>query len=103
MLLFITHRRLKPGSYDDFRTAWQPEVLPEGVNETAYHARNPKDPDEVISFGLFDGSMEDLPAMREKFGGRDAEDRRQARMAPFVEWTGLDGIFEVVEEMSVGE
>ena len=45
-------------------------------------------------------SIEDLPALREMFD-EEAEARRQARMAEVVTWTGVDKIFEVVEELAV--
>ena len=104
MLVFLSHRRLKPGSYDQFREAWEFEVVPEHIlREEIYHARNLENPDEVISFGVVDIARDEIPAMREAFGGEDAEARRQARMAEFVEWTGIDGIFEVVEELRIDD
>ena len=104
MLVFLSHRRLKPGSYDRYREAWEFEVVPEDVlREEIYHARNLENPDEVISFGIIDISRDEIPKMREAFGGDDAEDRRQGRMAEFVEWTGIDGIFEVVEELRIDD
>jgi hypothetical protein len=103
MLCFLTHRRLKPGSYDDFRKAWEPDELPEGIPERIFHVRGLENPDEVISFGLADVDASKLPELREKLGGTEAEQRRQERMARYVEWTGVDGIFEVVEELSFGE
>ena len=45
MLVFFSGRRLKPGSYDQFRRAWMPEgeELPQET-VAIYHARNVKDP-----------------------------------------------------------
>jgi hypothetical protein len=102
MLVFLSHRRLKPGSYDRYREAWEPEVIPEDLlREEIYHARSLENPDEVISFGIVDLPPEELPKFREAFGGEEAEARRQARMADVVEWTGVDGVFEVVEELRI--
>jgi hypothetical protein len=103
MLCFMTHRRLKPGGFEDFRKAWEPDQMPDALSERVYHVRSLKDPNEIVSFGLADISVEDLPRLREQLGGAEAEARRQERMAPFVEWTGVDGIFEVVEELRLGE
>lgn len=99
MLVFLTHRRLKEGTFEQFRKAWEPEQMPEGIREVAYHARSLDDPDEIISFGLaYDLRREDLPNLMEKFDdGEEAE--RQRRMAEFVEWTGVDRVFEVVDEV----
>ena len=62
MLVFFSGRRLKGGHWDEFRKAWGgrqrrgPQGLPEGA--VVYHARNIKDEDEVISFGIFDVNRE---------------------------------------------
>ena len=97
MLVFFSGRRLKPGSYDQFRRAWMPEgeELPQET-VAIYHARNVKDPDEVISFGIFDGSPEAVSAVR---GDEAAELKRQDAMAAFVETVPLEGVYEVVEEI----
>ena len=93
MYAALTVRKLKPGSYDEWRTAWQPDEWPEGA-ERAYILRNVSNPDEVIAFGFFDA---DLAAMRDDPGFRDQQRARFERMAPHVESMGADGVFEVVE------
>jgi hypothetical protein len=96
MLVFFSGRRLKPGSFDQFRRAWQPgedEELPPGT-VAIYHARNRKDPDEVISFGIFD--IDDPAAIR---GDEQAELARQDAMAAFVQNIPLEGVYEVIEEI----
>ena len=100
MLVFFSGRRLKPGSFDQFRRAWQPgdgdePELPPGV-VAIYHARNIKDEDEVISFGIFDGDRETVSQVR----GPEAEElQRQDAMAAFVENVPLEGVYEVIEEI----
>ncbi len=88
----LTGRRLKPGSYDDWREAWQPEEMPPGVK--AYILRKVGEPNEVIAFGFFDGTRDELEALRPD---ADTEDARQARMAPHIESQFADGVYEVVE------
>ena len=96
MLVFFSGRRLKPGTYDQFREAWQPEgELPEGT-VTIYHARNVKDENEVISFGIFDA---DRGALDEVRGDEAAELKRQDAMAQLVDDIPLEGVYEVVEEI----
>jgi hypothetical protein len=97
MLVFFSGRRLKQGSYDQFRRAWMPEdeELPESA-VAIYHARNVKDPDEVISFGIFDVDPHSIDEIR---GDESAELSRQDAMAAFVENVPLEGIYEVVEEL----
>ena len=60
MLVFFTARRLKPGAWEQFRRAWDPGDNPPPGFQRAYHARNIRDEDEVISFGLFDLTKDDF-------------------------------------------
>jgi heme-degrading monooxygenase HmoA len=95
MVVMFTARRLKPGAWDQFRRAWDPgdEKLP-GF-QRAYHARNIRDEDEVISFGLFDMSIDDYHRWR---GEVDAqENQRVDRMSAFVENEHVAGVYEVVD------
>jgi hypothetical protein len=91
----LTVRKLKPGTYDQWRKAWEgdEEDMPEGVE--VYVLRNLKDPDEIIAFGLFEGDVE---AMRASFDV-DAERQRQEAMAPYIESVGADGMYEVIEHI----
>jgi hypothetical protein len=90
----LTVRKLKPGSYDEWRKAWgSDEDMPEGVE--AFILRNLKDPDEIIAFGFFEGSLEEIKAMMNP----DEERARQEAMAPHVESVGADGVYEVIERV----
>lgn len=91
----LTGRRIKPGAYADWRAAWQPEEMPAGVK--AYILRKVSDPDEVIAFGFFDGTKDEIEALRPD---SNAEEARQARMAPHIENQFADGLYEVVEVVS---
>lgn len=93
MYAALTVRKLKPGTYDDWRKAWEPEEWPDFVTK-AYVLRNINDPDEVIAFGFTERSPDEFgsdPAMQ---GDQNA---RSERMAPYVESTGADGFYEVVD------
>lgn len=91
----LTVRKLKSGSYDDWRRAWWPEDSTEMPEGTVYVIRNVKDPDEIIAFGLFEGDLDEL---RASFDEED-ERKRQDAMAPFIDSTGADGVYEVIEEI----
>ena len=96
MYVFFSGRRLKPDSFEQFRRAWQPgedEELPPGT-VAIYHARNRKDPDEVISFGIFD--IDDPSDVRPP---EEEELKRQDAMAAFVKNIPLEGVYEVIEEI----
>jgi hypothetical protein len=99
MICTFTARRLKPGAYDAFRQAWDPmRGDPDALRQwvSVYHCRDVSDPDVVISFGLFDGSLEQLRAAQASLGRSSQVDR----VEPHVERVLLDGSFEVVEELS---
>ena len=95
MLVMFSARRLKPGAWDQFRRAWDPgDAMPPGF-QRAYHARNIRDEDEVISFGLFDMTRDDYHRWR---AAADAdENARVDRVSAFVENELVAGVYEVVD------
>ena len=95
MICTLTARRLKSGSYDAFRSAWDPGGVPSGWTRI-YHARDVRDRDLVISFGLFDGTLDELREAQARLG----RDSQVNRVAPHVAEVLLDGSFEVVEELT---
>jgi heme-degrading monooxygenase HmoA len=97
MIVMFTARRLKPGAWDQFRRAWDSGGgAPPGL-QRAYHARNIRDEDEVISFGLFDMTEEDYRRWREESDAQELQ--RQDHMAAFVENEYVSGVYEVIEEV----
>lgn len=96
----LTVRKLKPGSYDEWRKAWWPddstEEMPEGAQ--VFIVRNTKDPDEVIAFGLFEGDLEEM----RKTMNPETENKRREAMEPHIESVGADGMYEVVEHVTAG-
>jgi heme-degrading monooxygenase HmoA len=95
MVVMFTARRLKPGAFEQFRRAWDPgQEKPPGF-QRAYHARNIRDEDEVISFGLFDMTLDEYHRWR---GDSEvAENTRVDRLSAFVENEHVSGVYEVVE------
>jgi len=95
MIVMFSARRLKPGAWKQFRRAWEPgDAEPPGFRR-GYHARNIRDEDEVISFGLFDMTEDDYRSWREE---ADAEEtQRVDRLSAFVENEHVSGVYEVVE------
>src|SRR2546423_10216250 len=96
MLCFLSARRLKPGAFDQFRRAWEASAdeYPPGF-QRAYHVRNVRDEDEIVSFGLFDSTLEEIRAWRAEH--EEAELKRQDAMAAFVHNVYVEGIYEVLE------
>ena len=95
MIVMFSARRLKPGAWDQFRNAWEPgDDMPPGFRQ-AYHARNIRDEDEVISFGLFDMTKDEYHRWR---GESDAQEmQRVDHISAFVENELVSGAYEVVD------
>jgi heme-degrading monooxygenase HmoA len=95
MIVMFSARRLKPGAWEQFRQAWEPDdAMPPGF-QRAYHARNIRDEDEVISFGLFDMTEDDYRRWRAE---ADAEEMaRVDRLSAFVENDHVSGVYEVID------
>ncbi len=95
MICALTVRTLKPGTFDQFREAFMENAdeMPEGFVRFNM-LRNAESPDEVITFGFFDGSVEQLREVASREGYED----QLSGIAPFVESVGADGLYEIVEE-----
>jgi hypothetical protein len=97
MLCALTVRTIKPGSFDDFRREFlagmDPESPPAGWVRFDM-LRNIEKPEEVVCFGFFDGSLDELRGNEADMG----YDEQLERIAPYVEAVGTDGLFEVVAD-----
>jgi hypothetical protein len=97
MLCALTVRKLKPGTLDQFRELFSPpEDAPPGWKRF-YAIRNVEDENEVITFGFFDGTVEEMRASQSE---GDYEERRAAA-EELVESIGADGLYEVLEERAM--
>jgi heme-degrading monooxygenase HmoA len=95
MIVMFSARRLKPGAWEQFRRAWDSgEDKPPGF-QRAYHARNIRDEDEVISFGLFDMTEDQYRAWRESVDAE--ENQRIDRLSAFVKNDHVSGVYEVID------
>ncbi|MDP1848710.1 MAG: hypothetical protein Q8K79_13030 [Solirubrobacteraceae bacterium] len=98
MLCAHTVRRLKPGSFDQFREAFMPAADEAPAGWVRFHMlRGLADPDEVVTFGFFDGTLEELE------GSQDASDfeERRAAIAEFVDEVVINGVYEVAESLAL--
>ncbi len=77
-VVWITTRRIREGSYEDFRRAWRPTEFPEGMLR-AYECFS-EDSNEVVGISTWD-SLES----RERYRTSEIEAARREAMAPFVE------------------
>lgn len=99
MVCALTVRTLKPGTFEQFREAFMSPMAggtaPEGFVRFNM-LRNQSNPDEVICFGFFEGTAEDLRSRVAAFG----YDAQMEAIAPFVASVGADGFFEIVEDLT---
>jgi len=96
MICALTVRTLKPGTFDQFREAFMrpfTEEPPEGWVRFNM-VRNAENSDEVVCFGFFNGSAEDL----RRSAAEGGYEEQMAAIAPYVQSVGADGMFEVVED-----
>jgi poly(A) polymerase Pap1 len=77
-VVWITTRRIKEGTYEDFRRAWRPKDFPEGMLR-AYECFS-EDSNEVVGISTWD-SFES----RERYRVSEVEAERREAMAQFVE------------------
>jgi hypothetical protein len=75
--VWITTRRLKPGTREEFSRAWLPRDFPEGMLR-AYECYS-TDGNEVVGIAIWDS-----PESRERFVRSEVEGERRQAMAPFV-------------------
>ena len=75
--VWITTRRLKPGSREEFSRVWKPSEIPEGMLR-AYECYS-EDGKEVVGISIWDS-----PESRDRYRLSDTEKERRQAMAPFV-------------------
>ena len=98
MLCALTVRQLKPGTFDQFAEEFGPresEGPPRGWVRFDM-IRDLADENRVVTFGFFDGTLEELERSQAE---ANYEDRRAA-VEDLVEEVPVNGVFEVVREMT---
>jgi heme-degrading monooxygenase HmoA len=75
--VWITTRRLKPGTHEEFSRAWRPREFPTGMLR-AYECYA-ADRDEVVGISIWDS-----PESREQYRVSEIETQRRQAMAPYV-------------------
>lgn len=101
MMAAVTVRKIKPGTYDEFRKAWEPDAKVPSLRRLLV-LRNDNDPDEVLTIGLFDTDPDGLDALRDDPELLRSEEARLRRIAPFEERVIVNGLYEVADEIDVG-
>jgi hypothetical protein len=102
MMALVTVRQIKPGTYDEFRKAWEPTPWWPQLAKIEV-LRSDDDPDQVVTVGYVDVSADELEALRDSPEILESEAKRLERIAPFEERLLINGVFEVAEELSPPE
>jgi hypothetical protein len=98
MMCAVAVRQIKPGSYEEFRKAWQHDPwLPR--YEKALVMRNEDSPDQVLTMAFFDGTFDEYEAARDDPETMRAEERRLHRIAEYEERVLLSGVYDVTDEV----
>ena len=93
MLCAHTVRRLKPGTFEQFREGFGPPEEAAQQGWVRFHMlRNVNDENEVVTFGFFDGTLEQLDQSQRQHGYSD----RVQDISPLVEEVISNGVYEVV-------
>ena len=100
MLCALTVRKIKPGAIEDFKQAFVPpaDQEPPAGWKAFYALRGVRDDNELVTFGFFDGTLEEMMANKDD---NDYEERRAAA-EQFVDSVGTDGVFEIIDERKMG-
>ena len=75
--VWITTRKLKPGSREEFNRSWRPSEFPEGMLR-AYECYS-ADGNEVVGISIWDSA-----ASRDAYRLSEVESERRRAMAPYV-------------------
>lgn len=98
MLCALTARKLKPGTFEQFVEGFRPDIGGARTGWISFRAmRNVQEENEVITFGFFDGTLEELNASQEEHNYRGRVDQ----ISQFVESVGTSGVYEIVVEEQV--
>jgi hypothetical protein len=93
MLCAHTVRRLKPGTFDQFAADFGPPGDAAPAGWVRFHMlRKLDDENEVITFGFFDGTFEELERSQKELGHSD----RRSATDQYVDRVMSNGVYEVV-------
>jgi hypothetical protein len=98
VICVLTHRQLRPDTFEAFREAWRPDDWWPHFTH-GYHLRSADDPDQIISFAFYDVSVEEFEVMRDDPDWMENEERRLHRIAAFQESARIGGVYDVAEEI----
>ena len=100
MMAALVVRRLRPGTFDEFRRVWGPEPRQWSLGlSKVWLVRSDDDPDVIATWSLFDLDETAYEALRDDPKWISAETLRGERMAAFEVEVVASGFFVVLEEV----
>jgi hypothetical protein len=100
MLCAHTVRRLTPGSFEEFAERFAPREEDAPAGWVRFHIlRSLADENEVVTFGFFDGTLEELERSQRDLGYQD----RRASIDPLVDAVVSNGVYEIAGSLVVEE
>jgi hypothetical protein len=99
VILILSVRRIKEGTFDDFRRAWEPDPWYPGLSRILI-SRGDEDPDEVTTIGFFDLDLEEFEKLRDDPSFMSQEERRLRAMAQYEETLRMSEVYVVQEDIS---
>jgi heme-degrading monooxygenase HmoA len=92
MLCAHTVRRLKPGTFDDFAKAFMPAADDAPAGWVRFHMlRGLADENEVVTFGFFDGTLEELERSQDQTGFEE----HRAAVEEYVDAVLVNGVYDI--------
>ncbi|MBI5311446.1 MAG: hypothetical protein HZB14_10555 [Actinobacteria bacterium] len=103
MICALTARRIADGKTSEFIEAFSTgaDNMPDAIRDrfkAVYACRDVNDPQVILTFGLFDGTLDELRALQDE----DVRTEQLNAMGPLIEDVLFDSSFEVLHEF-VGE
>lgn len=103
MICALTARRIVDGKTEEFIEAFSSgaDNMPDEVRDkfkAVYACRDVSDPQVILTFGLFDGTLDELRELQ----GNDIRTEQIDAMTPLIDDVLFDSSFEVLHEF-VGE
>jgi hypothetical protein len=93
MLCAHTVRRLKPGTFEQFVETFRPDQDAPPAGWVRFNMlRGVQDESEVVTFGFFDGTLDDLNRSQEDGGYQERVDA----IAEYVDAVVANGVYEIV-------
>jgi hypothetical protein len=97
MLCAHTVRRLKPGTFEQFKEGFSPPEEATQQGWVRFHMlRNINDENEVVTFGFFDGTLDELNESQSQHQYKALIDD----VAPLIESVVSNGVYEIVDSRS---